>query len=232
MIRLSDYDTEQEGLVRCGRKPSSPGAGLLCYRLLSGSRPGALAGLCSNSGDCCGGYSWVSGFFFVQSLKPLRKIRVVGASLDAKIPFLPQWMWVYGVRYYVFLGLPIAFIETAGELMVFIAGGSVVLLIAIPMYIFWPTESPPEWRSFPSTGISARFLTAIQSLDNGRACFPSLHCALPAYSVTFLPYRPAAIAIPIAVSMSCVFVKQHSILDIPVSLVAGMICGMISHLFI
>lgn len=104
MIRLSDYDTEQEGLVRCGRKPSSPGAGLLCYRLLSGSRPGALAGLCSNSGDCCGGYSWVSDFFFVQSLKPLRKIRVVGVSLDAKIPFLPQWMWVYGVRYYVFPG--------------------------------------------------------------------------------------------------------------------------------
>lgn len=171
-------------------------------------------------------------YFFVQSLKPLRKIRVVGASLDAKIPFLPQWVWVYGVLYYVFLGLPIAFIETAGKRMVFITGGSVVLLIAIPMYIFWPTESPPEWGSFPSTGISARFLTAIQSLDNGRACFPSLHCALSAYSATFWPYRPAAIAIPIAVSMSWVFVKQHSILDIPVSLVLGMICGMISHLFI
>jgi hypothetical protein len=171
-------------------------------------------------------------FFLVQAVHPPRKTRIVGTSLDDKIPFSPRWVWVYGMLYYLFLGLPIAFIGTSGKLIVFIAGGSVILLIAIPIYILWPSESPARWRSFPCAGISARFLMAIQSLDNGRACFPSLHCALSAYSATFVPYKPAAIGIPIVVSLSCVFVKQHSVLDIPVSLALGLICSMISHLFI
>lgn len=171
-------------------------------------------------------------FFFVQALNSRRKTRTVGNRLDDALPFLPQWVWVYGLMYYVLLGLPVAFLHKTREIHLFIAGGYSILLIAIPIYIFLPTESPASWRSFADTSWSTSFLKGIQRFDNGRACFPSLHCALSAYSATFIPYWPAVIIFPILISLSCVFVKQHSISDIPVSLALGGVCGIIVHIFL
>lgn len=163
--------------------------------------------------------------FFVQTCTVYHKAHVVSVQLDKKIPFIVGWVWVYGVLYYAFLGLPLAFIEHSVQYQLFLLGGMGLVILTIPVYIFWPSACPPEWRLYHTTNWSFKFLSFIQEMDNGRTCIPSLHCALSAYSATFLPNLTLTIVIPVLVSISCVFVKQHSIVDQPGSLMLGFTFG-------
>jgi hypothetical protein len=68
-------------------------------------------------------------------------------------------------------------------------------------------------------------------MDRGRNCNPSLHCTLAAYTASFVPSPLLLLGIPALICLSCLFVKQHSVLDLPTSLAFGFSIGaVVNHL--
>src|SRR5689334_21730193 len=135
-------------------------------------------------------------FFFIQIRTLNRKSYAIDIALDKYVPFFVQWVWVYGFLYYILIGLPVAFFSHIGQCLTFIAGGFAVILTSLLIFLIWPTTCPPEWRRYEQTGISSRFLAFIQRFDLGRNCWPSMHCALSAYTATFIPSSIFVITIP------------------------------------
>jgi hypothetical protein len=170
-------------------------------------------------------------FFVVQRLNFNRKPYIVRSRLDDRIPFAVRWVWVYSVAYYALLGLPLSFLSQLSQCLVCIAGGFFILLLSSIVYVRWPTRCPPEWRSYPIEGASSRLLAFIQKLDNGRNCCPSLHCSFAAYTASLVPSSVLLIAIPALICLSCLFVKQHSVIDLPPSVLFGFVAGaIVNHL--
>jgi hypothetical protein len=166
-------------------------------------------------------------FFSIQALVVRRKLRVLYTSIDKYIPFVVQWVWVYGALYYLVLGLPLAFFSRFSQCLTYVSGGFVILLLSTPIFLLLPTRCPPEWRNYKRSDISSRFLAFIQHFDVGVNCCPSLHCALTAYAASFIPSYTILFVTPIVISLSCSFVKQHSVLELPASLIFGFIIGFV-----
>ncbi len=168
-------------------------------------------------------------FFLAQYLARRTPARVLSSRLDGAIPFWPAWVWVYSGLYYAFLGLPIAFMASERDCLTFIASGVGLFFLVTLVHVAVPTRCPSEWRQYAVAGPSARFLAAVQYYDIGLSCFPSLHCAFAAYVAATLPVGALALFVILAVSLSCVFVKQHSVLDVPLSLLLGWVWWMGVH---
>src|SRR5215469_14684384 len=113
-----------------------------------------------------------------------------------------------------------------------ITGGFIILMVSSVIFLLWPTRCPSEWRQYQVAGPSSRFLAIIQNLDRGRNCCPSMHCTLAAYTATFIPSLLLVFFIPALISLSCVFVKQHSVIDLPGSLAFGFAIGVIVNQFV
>jgi hypothetical protein len=169
-------------------------------------------------------------FFSTQNYSIRKKAFIVESKIDHAIPFLPQWVWIYGLVYYFLLFLPISVIIDYRELIIFLGGGIIIFLLSAPVFIFFPTSCPAHWRDFSVNNSSTEFLRFIQTFDRGRSCIPSLHCALSAYSSVFLHHWLMQITVPFVIAISCVLVKQHSILDIPGSIVFGWLVGFVMNL--
>jgi hypothetical protein len=164
-------------------------------------------------------------FFAVQTINLDRRTRIIFDRLDDRFPFVVQWVWIYSVLYYVLLGLPLSFITHIEQCLACIAGGFAILLLSSIVYLIWPTRCPPKWRDYRVDGPSSRLLAFVQRLDQGRNCNPSLHCTLAAYTASFVPSPLLVVGIPALISLSCLFVKQHSVRDLPGSLVFGFAMG-------
>ena len=164
-------------------------------------------------------------FFLIQARSNSRIARILQTRLDRQIPFIPQFVWIYGFAYYFILLIPLSFFHTYLTCTMFILGGLLVYSISAPIFLIFPTMCPPQWRQYAVENVSTRFLYLIQNYDSGRCCFPSMHCSLAAYSAIFLPTWWASLIAPFVVALSCLFVKQHSVLEIPFSLIFGFVVG-------
>ncbi len=163
--------------------------------------------------------------FAVQQQSLRQPAHILRVALDEKIPFSVHWVWVYSLLYYGLVGLPLAFLTNMHQCLLVIVGGASILFLSVPVFLVWPTACPGEWRNHQTNGHSARLLAFIQRLDNGRACFPSLHCALAAYAATLLPSGWFLLGMPAVVGLSCLFVKQHSVVELPASFAFGFLIG-------
>jgi hypothetical protein len=67
-----------------------------------------------------------------------RKSQIIYCSLDARIPFVVQWVWVYGFVYYVLFGLPLAFFSGIDQCLKCISGGFAILLLSSLVHLLWP----------------------------------------------------------------------------------------------
>lgn len=162
-----------------------------------------------------------STFFFGQALGASRASHEVHSRWDDLIPFRPSWVWIYGALYYAFVGVPLARSTSLGEGIGYLLGGLGLVLVLQPIYALYPTHCPPAWRSYAARTRSSRLLAYLQSMDTGRSCLPSLHCAMSAYIAAVDPIPIWSIAMPGVVALSCLLVKQHSIKDLPLGLALG-----------
>lgn len=163
-------------------------------------------------------------FFWVQRHNSYFKTRVLKISLDDYIPFWPSWVWIYSFLYYVAIGYVLISVDSVEQAVTYIFGGIMLLLIQSLFFLFIPTVVPQnEWRTYTVHSLSTRYLKFIQTLDNGRNCFPSMHCSLATYiGLILLPTIGAWAYLFIAlIAVSCLLVKQHQILDIPPGIIVG-----------
>jgi hypothetical protein len=106
------------------------------------------------------------------------------------------------------------------------AGLSLLFIHSVCTFIF-PTTVPLHWRHYEIDTVSKRFLQLIQRYDNGRSCFPSMHCALATFACLVL-YQTLGIwafLFLVLIAVSCLLVKQHQMLDIP----PGFLLGWLAH---
>lgn len=166
-----------------------------------------------------GGYE---AYFRVQrAIRRCKPVKVVSVRADDLIPFVPRWVWVYGVLYYFLICFPAGLLVDDAKFWVFVIGGVCLWPLSVPICLVWPRMCPPQWRSYRPNDRSTRLLALIQKLDDGVCCVPSLHTAYAAYASMFYPSPYALIVVPLLVCVSCLFVKQHSIVDLPLGLAIG-----------
>lgn len=172
-----------------------------------------------------GGYQL---YFWVQRHNHHYPTRCFKIALDDRVPFWPQWIWIYSFLYYVMIGLTVVSIGSLEEGVHLIFGGLMLLLIGTAIFYFFPTEVPHSFRDFEVTNLSTRYIHFVQSFDNNRNAFPSMHCAVGVYvglAVVGLPTLGPLIGYGFIalLTVSCLVVKQHVIVDTIIGLMLGYI---------
>jgi len=171
------------------------------------------------------------GYFRAQrAIRKRRPVKVISVRADDLISFAPRWVWVYGVLYYFLIFFPAGLLVESKRYELFVLGGACLWPLSLPICLVAPTVCPPQWRLYSPVDRSTRLLALIQQLDDGVCCLPSLHAAYSAYASTFYPKHFALIAVPLVVCVSCLFVKQHSIVDLPLGLAIGYAVGYLVNL--
>ncbi|WP_423383014.1 phosphatase PAP2 family protein [Burkholderia sp. LMG 32019] len=156
-------------------------------------------------------------FYFWCQRNAVRSARYFTFRVDEAIPYRPQWVWIYSFLYYpaiLYLNLlapnPAAFTRMAI---------SFIFLLAIQMlfFVIFPVETPNHWREFNQGGTSEQFLRYVRKFDAASNCFPSMHTSVAMLTALFaLPaVGPLAYAFPLLIALSCLFTKQHYLIDLP-----------------
>jgi membrane-associated phospholipid phosphatase len=166
-------------------------------------------------------------YFWCQRHGPL-EARELPSFLDDLVPYAPHWVWVYSFLYvpailYVNLALdsPQQFTRVASSYMLLMA-------MQAACFIAFPVRTPKSWRQRTDhQGLSQRFLALLQRFDGPSNSFPSMHTSVAMLTALHLFDRHglAAFALPALIGLSCVFTKQHYIVDVP----AGAALGWLTH---
>lgn len=177
--------------------------------------------------------------YLIPQNYPIRKIQDISISLDRKIPFKPIWVWVYTIIYYPFFFSVIFTLDSFQHYAYVILSFTFLLLLQTAIAFLIPVKTPDDWRGYNSENSrSEKFLSVLQSVDQGGNCFPSMHVAIVSLSVCHIwanasdwlgPWFVCVVAIALLICASTVFTKQHFFLDIPGGMALG---GFVYWLFV
>ncbi|PLW74923.1 phosphatase PAP2 family protein [Cohaesibacter celericrescens] len=164
-------------------------------------------------------------FYFLPQRFPIRGTRTPMTRLDHKIPFRPDWVWLYSGLYYPFMLSPVLFISDLNEYISLCVSFFLLLFTQIVVAFAFPVKAPTEWRNYAKhASWSTRFLAYVQRVDKGGNCFPSMHVAvavLVALHLTQLntidqvTHMALLWSIPVLVAISTLYTKQHLLIDLP-----------------
>jgi len=146
--------------------------------------------------------------------------------IDDWIPFWPRWVWFYSLIYFVMMGFTVMSLRDLAQGMHMIFGGLVLLATGALFYYLFPTSAPESYRNYEVNSLSTRYLAFIQSMDNDRNAFPSMHCAIATYIgliVTGIPTIGPWVGYGYIglIAISCVVIKQHVFVDTFVGVALG-----------
>lgn len=166
-------------------------------------------------------------FYFWCQRNPLTRPRQLRIPLDDAIPYAPSWVWIYSCLYYPVI-VYINFVTESPRHFLYLAMSYMVLLVLqMVFFVLFPVTTPQEWRTLNSRrDVSERFLAFVQRFDAPSNSFPSMHTSVAMLTALHLfpQFGPWTFAFPILIALSCLFTKQHYILDLP----AGAILGWLS----
>jgi hypothetical protein len=149
-------------------------------------------------------------------------------AIDHHIPYRPEWVWVYAPLYYIVIACVTWVVDSFGTF--FVVAGSYAGLLAMHavFFVLFPVATPREWRRCNRRRtVSEKLLAAVQRVDMRSNSFPSMHVSVATLSsLHLLPVAgTAALLFPMLVAASCVFTKQHYLIDLP----AGAGLGYAAH---
>lgn len=163
-------------------------------------------------------------FALVELLRPMEDCHPIWCPLDDLIPFnewflFPYLFWfvfLFGMNVYLLLFDPRAFRR-------FMLFTTLTYTATMLFYIIYPTCQNLRPESFDRDNILTRFLTFFYAFDTNTNVCPSLH-VIGAFAVTFgawdtqrfqtLFWKTAFFAMSMLISISTLYVKQHSVLDV------------------
>lgn len=167
-------------------------------------------------------------YFFCQK-KPLRRPRVVFCRLDNWFQPRPQWIWIYSVAYYAAMVFLVLEVPEYTEFVFVLFSFLVLLIVQSCIFLLFPTKTPEIWReSINGQRLSERLLRLVHRFDSSANCFPSMHVSVATLlGLHFADINPALapliLILPSAISLSALYTKQHSVVD----LVPGCLLGLI-----
>ena len=163
-------------------------------------------------------------FYFFTQRHPLRKPIVWDSVVDEEIPFRPRWSWVYSFLYYPAI-LYLNLIATDHRHFIMMAFSFLVLLF-MQMLFFGCSPSPRRRTGVTSIRVRPHrngFLQFVQKFDQSSNCFPSMHVSVA--MLTALHAMPVmggwAFLFPVLIAISCIFTKQHYLIDLPAGAALG-----------
>ena len=162
-------------------------------------------------------------YFWCQRnyLRPPQELKL---TVDDWIPYWPAWVWVYSLLYYpaiLYTEWTLASPDQFGRLVT-----SYVLLLGLQVALFlaFPVETPEAWRrQNRGRTWSERFLTFVQRFDSRGNSFPSMHTSVATLTAMHLYPQLGewAFAFPLLIALSCLFTKQHYVVDVPAGAALG-----------
>ena len=170
-----------------------------------------------------GGYQL---YFWAQRNKLHMPAKSMELAVDDWIPFMPSMVWIYSLLYYVMIGFTAISIRDISQGVHFISGGLLLLSTGALFYYLYPTSVPASYRAYKIDSLSTRYLAFIQSMDNERNAFPSMHSAIAAYVGLVVSDLPVigpwlGYGYIFVIAVSCVTTKQHVLVDT----IAGVLLG-------
>lgn len=163
-------------------------------------------------------------FYFWCQRNPMAKPREFRLGIDDRIPYQPRWVWIYSFLYYPVI-VAINWSVTSARQYLYVVFSYLVLLgFQMCFFTFFPVATPLEWRTCNlRRGRSERFLAYVQSLDGRTNSFPSMHVSVATLTAFHLfPLAgPGIVLFPILIGLSCLFTKQHFVLDLPAGAALG-----------
>ena len=167
-------------------------------------------------------------FYFWCQRNHLTAPRELRLRLDDWIPYWPSWVWIYSCIYYPLI-LYLNFVMESPRHFTHVSVSYMLLLgLQMAFFVLFPVTTPEHWRSFNrQRTLSERFLALVQRFDARSNSFPSMHVSVAMLtSLHLLPYLGAlSFAFPLLIALSCLFTKQHYVLDLP----AGAALGWFAH---
>jgi membrane-associated phospholipid phosphatase len=163
-------------------------------------------------------------FYFWCQRNPLGPTRELITPLDERIPYRPEWVWVYSGLYYPLILYLNAVINSPRQFTHIAASYLLLLCLQMACFVLFPVSTPEHWRAYNrGRGLSERLLALVQRFDARSNSFPSMHVSVATLTALHLqPYLGAgAFAFPVLVAASCLFTKQHYLIDLPPGAILG-----------
>ena len=163
-------------------------------------------------------------FYFWCQRHPVTRPRQFRSPVDDLIPFKPRWVWIYSFLYYPVIVYINLVVESPRQFLYVAMSFMVLLGFQMLFFTLLPVATPLEWRACNARrGHSERFLAFVQSYDAPSNSFPSMHTSVATLTALhLLPYvGPVALAFPVLIALSCLFTKQHYIVDLPAGALLG-----------
>jgi membrane-associated phospholipid phosphatase len=172
-----------------------------------------------------GGYQL---YFWCQTNPLSLRTRRLLLALDRAIPYRPNWVWIYTFLYYPVI-LYITLTTDSSRQFLYVAISYVALLMAqVALFVTFPVATPEEWRGGVNAarGRSERILALVQRFDAPSNSFPSMHTSVAVLTAFHLQpsLGPVIFAFPVLIALSCLFTKQHYVLDLPAGALLGWVC--------
>lgn len=165
-------------------------------------------------------------FYFWCQRNYLTEPRELKLPVDDWIPYKPGWVWIYSFLYYPVI-LYINMIVGSSREFIYIASSYLLLLLfQMAFFLFYPVATPQFWRETNGRRTySERFLAFVQSFDSCSNSFPSMHTSVAMLTAMHLyPHLGLwSFAFPVLIGLSCLFTKQHYLIDVPAGATLGWI---------
>lgn len=163
-------------------------------------------------------------FYFWCQRNYLTEPRQLKLPVDEMIPYQPRWVWIYSFLYYPIIVYINFVMETPRQFLHVAMSFMVLLALQMMFFVFFPVATPEAWRkNNQRRGYSERFLAFVQKFDDRSNSFPSMHTSVATLTALhLLPHTgPVALAFPVLIALSCLFTKQHYVLDLPAGALLG-----------
>lgn len=143
--------------------------------------------------------------------------RQLKLPVDEMIPYQPRWVWIYSGLYYPVIVYINFVMESPGQFLHVAMSYIVLLAFQMCFFVFFPVATPPHWRVTESRGRSERFLAFVQKFDSPVNSFPSMHTSVATLTALHLYANlgPVVWVFPGLIALSCLFTKQHYLIDLP-----------------
>jgi len=163
-------------------------------------------------------------FYFWCQRNPLTQPRELKLGIDERIPYWPGWVWIYSFIYYPLILVLNLALETPRQFTHVATSFMLLLALQMAFFVLFPVTTPERWRTL-NTGrsVSERFLAVVQRFDARSNSFPSMHTSVAMLTALHLsPHLGAgAFAFPVLIALSCLFTKQHYVVDLPAGAALG-----------
>ncbi len=163
-------------------------------------------------------------FYFWCQRNYLTQPRELKLPVDDWIPYQPGWVWIYSFLYYPVILYLNWTVESARDFTYMASSYLLLLLFQMAFFLFFPVTTPQSWRkNNGKKTYSERFLAFVQSFDGESNSFPSMHTSVA--MLTALHLYPSvggwAFLFPFLIGLSCLFTKQHYLIDVPAGALLG-----------